>query len=327
MTGYDDAVTASPRLTVVADTLNCVACGNPSSGHHCENCGALIKAGHYQVTQVVRQTDHGGTYLAQEPGSLQLVLQEIRPTEKPTEKVISEFEREAQLLLDLKHPKVPKFLEIFREGEGADMRFYRVQQYVEGEAISLQVIRFPFEESRLRDIARQVLELLDLIHGPGFRVVHGDIKASTLILDNDGMLWLVGWGSTFLLPDPNDREANKDRTPPPPGRVNHPSGDIYAVGAMLVHMLLRKDPSALLKPGVRPPLEENLQASPEMIALLDRLVGEPAYSRIDSAREATRQLRSVHLKKKRRGPPLWAVGLIILGLVGGAALYVYLRAF
>jgi serine/threonine protein kinase len=314
--------TAPPPPPPVIAT--CVKCGTKGDQAHCSHCGTLVKAGHYIVTTLVRETDHGGTYLVREPGSLEVVLQELRPPEAPSHRVMQNWEREAELLLAFKHPRVPKFLDIFHEGKGADTRFYRVQQRVIGDSIADQVVRFPFEESRLRDISRQVLELLDLLHGPTYRLVHGDIKPASLILDNDGMLWVVGWGASVLLPDPKDRPPEAAPLPdPPPGRANHPSADVYAVGATLVWMLARKDPSSFLKPGVKPNLEQHLQASPQMLGLLTRLVGEPAYSRIDSAAETLRQLKSVHLKRKRRGPPLWAIALITFGLLGSSALYIY----
>jgi serine/threonine protein kinase len=302
----------------------CVKCGTKTDQAHCPNCNTLVKAGHYVVTTVIRETDHGGTYLAREPGSLEVVLQELRPPEPPNARTMQSWEQERELLLAFKHARVPQFLDIFHEGTGAQTRFYRVQQRVVGDSIGDQVVRFPFEESRLRELSRQILELLVLLHGPDYRLVHGDIKPANLILDNDGMLWLVGWGGSVLLPDARDRAPDAPPLPePPPGRAHHPSADVYAVGASLVWMLARKDPSSFLKPGVKPNPDQNLQASPQITGLLNKLVGEPAYSRIDSAQETLRQLKSLHLKRKRHGPPVWVVAVITVGLLGLSAVYIY----
>jgi serine/threonine protein kinase len=247
---------------------------------------------------VLSRSARGGTYLVVgEPGALTFVLQELLPDQAPTADVMAAFQGEGQQLLQLKYPRAPKFLDIFHESVGADTRFYRVQQQVIGESLESRAV----DESRLRDVASHVLEFLKVLHRPELHLIHGDIKASSLVLDKEGLLWIVGWGRTVL------------------GPAARTSDDVSAVGATLAHLLSRPDGTAA---GGSPSFEEG---SPELLRFIAALSGEPADRRVRDASRAIRLLQNAQEKRLSRNPPFWIGAAVTIGLLGLSALYIFLR--
>lgn len=311
-------------------TFDCVVCGTQTQDNHCPSCHALVWVKHYVVLRALTLGDLGGTYIVREPNGLELMLKEMKsPAEEPDPQIIRNWEREAALLLALKYPHVPRFLDIFSEGKHELMRFYRVQQIVEGENVGEQIKRFPFEEGRIREIGRQTLEFLDLIHGPQYRLVHGDIKAANLILDNEGKFWLVAWGATVLIPEPVEDRRKAKAEEFGMGRANRPEADVYCVGLALAHLLARKDPSEFVKPGQKIAIEKQADSSPQLVALVEKMIAEPAHVRVSDARTAYKRLRAVQLVKKRLGPKRWQIWATIGAgtLFALVAIYITLRWF
>src|SRR5205814_4858330 len=96
-------------------------------------------------------------------------------------------------LKTLNHPRIPKYVASFSEGEGVHLRLYLAAEFIEGEMLSARIARGPFSEAELRDVAIQVLTVLAYLHKLG--VLHRDIKPDNLIVRPPGELELVDFGS------------------------------------------------------------------------------------------------------------------------------------
>jgi Serine/threonine protein kinase len=109
------------------------------------------------------------------------------------------FEREAQVLQALNHPRIPCYRDYFsleREAGAGLPWFGLVQDYIPG--FSLQELlekgqRFP--EKKVRKIATEVLEILIYLHELSPPVLHRDIKPSNLIWGEDRQVYLVDFGA------------------------------------------------------------------------------------------------------------------------------------
>ena len=105
------------------------------------------------------------------------------------------FEREAKVLKQLNHPRIPKYQDYFHIDEQT-LWFGLVQQYIPGKSLKeLQTEGKRFTESEVRQIAKQALNILIYLHELNPQVLHRDIKPSNLILDEKGCLYLIDFGS------------------------------------------------------------------------------------------------------------------------------------
>jgi eukaryotic-like serine/threonine-protein kinase len=105
------------------------------------------------------------------------------------EKAVERFEREAEILKQLKHPNIVRFI-----GTGSYKKTpFFVMEYVEGESLDKLLTRrgaFPWDEVVV--LGRQLCSALQHAHNKG--VIHRDLKPSNLMILRDGTLKLTDFG-------------------------------------------------------------------------------------------------------------------------------------
>jgi serine/threonine protein kinase len=97
------------------------------------------------------------------------------------------YNREIQLLKELDHPGIPRYLTSFQTPDG----FCMVQEYKEAE--SLATAR-SFSPDEVRRIAIAALEVLVYLQNRIPPVIHRDIKPENILVDRDGNVYLVDFG-------------------------------------------------------------------------------------------------------------------------------------
>ncbi|MEQ8537889.1 MAG: protein kinase, partial [Coleofasciculus sp. D1-CHI-01] len=109
------------------------------------------------------------------------------------------FEREAAVLKQLNHPRIPQYRDYFSLDQkiGAGLCWFGlVQDYIPGKSLQQLLNEGKrFTESQVRSIAKQVLKILIYLHGLNSPVLHRDIKPSNLILGEDKQIYLVDFGA------------------------------------------------------------------------------------------------------------------------------------
>lgn len=293
-----------------AETSGCSCCGAASTEPRCASCGASRVVGRYQVLGLLAQSPHGRTYRARGPQGV-VALKELVFTLVPTAAQLDAFEREARVLASLSHPRIPRFLESFRDGAGAGLRLYLAQELVDGAPLSGARL----SEAEARTLAREVLQVLVYLHGRG--VVHRDLKPANLVRRPDGAVAVVDFGAarpvdgvthgatlvgTFGYMPPEQLGGTVDET-----------SDLYALGATLIHLQGGKPPAELLSPDLELRVD-HLQVSPSWRAFLLRLV---ARRRVDRPRTAEEALTALDAKPPVPwGPlPLAVLALTLLAAV------------
>jgi tRNA A-37 threonylcarbamoyl transferase component Bud32 len=106
-----------------------------------------------------------------------------------SEKAVERFEREGQILKQLKHPNIVRY---------AGTGFYKktpffIMEYVEGESLDRLLLRrgaFPWDEVVV--LGRQLCAALKHAHEKG--IIHRDLKPSNLMILKDGTLKLTDFG-------------------------------------------------------------------------------------------------------------------------------------
>lgn len=211
------------------------------------------------------------------------------------------FEREAQVLKNLNHPRIPKYQDYFsvdfQTGEGLCW-FGLVQDYING--VSLQQLldqgqRFP--ESQLRSIAIQILDILTYLHSFTPPVLHRDLKPSNLIWGEDEQVYLVDFGAV------SDPKAVEGATFTIVGTAGYtpleqfwgravPSSDLYALGATLIHLLTGIPPADLPQDNLRIQFTNQVSVNASFCRWIELLTEPDVEHRFNSASQAIKALQT-----------------------------------
>lgn len=242
------------------------------------------------------------------------------------------FEREAKVLANLDHPRVPKFTDFFTEQTADDVRVVLVQEFLPGVDLARRVResgRLPEVEAIAIgvDLAR-VLEYLHAFLPP---ILHRDVKPSNVLIGPDGSARLIDFGAVRdkVLHDPLLGPGGPTVVGTfgymPPEQLHglaEPASDVYSLAATLVHALSGLEPWELDKDAMRPVLRPRVPACEELLRVLERALEPDRRRRTATARQFREALERVASRPPRK--PL-AVRTAVRGLavitaaVAGAA--------
>jgi serine/threonine protein kinase len=207
------------------------------------------------------------------------------------------FEREAQILQQLNHPRIPKYIDYFSIDDRT-LWFAIVQEYIPGESLKEKLAAsHRFEEKRAKKIAVEVLNILIRLHELNPTVLHRDIKPSNLIWGEDNKIYLVDFGAV------QDKAAKEGVTFTVVGTYGYapmeqfggravPASDLYALGATLIHLLTGIPPADLPQRDLRLQFADRVSLSRGFIDWLLHLTEPAPENRFSSAREALEALKN-----------------------------------
>jgi len=215
------------------------------------------------------------------------------------------FEREAQVLQALNHPRIPCYRDYFsleREAGAGLPWFGLVQDYIPG--LSLQELLEKgqrFSEKEVRKIAIEVLEILIYLHELSPPVLHRDIKPSNLILGEDQHVYLVDFGAvqaqaavtgvTFTVVGTSGYAPLEQFW----GRAVEAS-DLYALGATLIHLLTGVTPADLPQKDSRIQFSDRVSVSPSLVSWIEKMTEIALEKRFSKARDALAALKSGNIQ-------------------------------
>ncbi len=207
------------------------------------------------------------------------------------------FEREAQVLKQLNHPRIPKYRDYFSIDERS-LWFGLVQEYIPGTCLKELLNQGKrFSEQQVRQIAVDVLEILIYLHELNPPVLHRDIKPSNLILDEDKQVYLVDFGAV------QDRAAKEGATFTVVGTYGYApmeqfggravaASDLYALGASLIHLLTGTTPADLPQDDLRIQFSDRVTLSPGFVDWIEKLTEPSLKRRFSTAKQALSALKS-----------------------------------
>lgn len=263
------------------------------------NRGTIIRK-RYRIEELLGQGSMGSTYKAFDLKTLEPVALKILHFSRLQEwKALELFEREAQILQRLDHPRIPAYREYFSVKTSQDLRFILVQAYIEGKSLQQRVDEgWRATETEILDIFLQLVEILDDLHGLNPPVLHRDIHPKNIILASDNKVYLVDFGAvrerlrtSFLSASTLAGTYGYMPFEQYSGQVG-PASDYYALGATLLYLLTHRHPSEFPTEGLRLQFHPYLQATPATMRLLNGLLEPAAEKRLASPEQIKHILQS-----------------------------------
>lgn len=211
------------------------------------------------------------------------------------------FEREAQILQALNHPRIPRYRDYFsiEQNQGGGLPWFGlVQDYIPG--LSLQDLLDQgqrFTEGQVKKIATQILNILIYLHELSPPVLHRDIKPSNLILTENNQVYLVDFGAvqaqaavtgvTFTVVGTSGYAPLEQFWGRPVA-----ASDLYALGATLIHLLTSIPPADLPQQDARIQFADRVSLNPNLVTWIEQMTEISLDKRLKTAREALEILKS-----------------------------------
>ena len=205
------------------------------------------------------------------------------------------FEREAQVLQNLNHERIPRYRDYFLVDQqpGYALSWWcLVQDYIPGSTLQdLLAKGKKFTEPELKKIAKEILQILIYLHQLNPAVLHRDIKPSNLIQGEDKQIYLVDFGAV------QDRMAVTRLTFTVVGTVGYtpmeqfwgravPASDLYGLGATLIHLLTGVAPAELPQNNLRIQFADYSNISANFVSWIEKLIEPALEQRFATAQEA-----------------------------------------
>jgi len=139
------------------------------------------KLGPYDIQALLGAGGMGEVYKARDTRLDRIVAIKVLPAHLADDPGLRErFEREARTIASLNHPHICTLYDIGRQ-DGTD---YLVMEYLEGETLSMRLLKGPLPLDQALQYAIEIADALDKAHRKG--VTHRDLKPGNIMLIKSG---------------------------------------------------------------------------------------------------------------------------------------------
>jgi eukaryotic-like serine/threonine-protein kinase len=207
----------------------------------------------YEIRRELGRGGAGVTWLARDTASGRDVVAKVLHLGLIEDwKAVELFEREASVLKELHHDRIPAYVDSFSVDLEGATRFVLVREYVEGMSLQARVASgWRATEDTIRDIGARLLRIVAYIHSVRPPVIHRDINPRNIIMRDDGEVFLVDFGGVqdairLSSGGTSTIVGTPGYTPMEQfiGRASVRS-DLYAVAATLLFLLTHRNPADL----------------------------------------------------------------------------------
>lgn len=221
---------ASPRQPIKA--------GDPTSS------GNAAELKNYTLQNRIGQTDLTVIYRAQHQTLDRSVHVQI--LRRPGWVAISRFQLAARLQAHLTHPHL---LPVIDAGHDEQHGYYLVTPPIDAQPLEVLLEKGPLDPALAIRIFAQIGQVVDYLHAQS--VIHRDIQPANVVVMDDGKAYLTGFSLAWASdgPDLSGIDEADYLTPYAAPEQTFgagapaPASDIYALGAVLLHMLTGEVPS------------------------------------------------------------------------------------
>ncbi len=284
-----------------------------------------VLSGRYRLERILGEGGMGAVYLAEHTlMRKRLAVKVLHPELTRVPEVLARFEREAMAAAHIEHPNVAAATDFVKAEDGS---YFLVLEYVEGPSLRDAIAKGPMPPKRAVHIATQIVSALARAHGLG--IVHRDLKPENVILaprDDDADFVKVLDFGIARVPMGDDGTPGSSLTKAgmvygtpeymaPEQALGQPvdgRADLYAVGVMLFEMLSGRRPFddeskvKLLGKHLTAPIpsvREKAPVSPELDAVVVKLLSKDAGDRYADAKDLIAALGAVPLDGTPAPPP------------------------
>lgn len=263
----------------------------------------------YQIQDVVGVGGMGSVYRARDlhfPNVMKLVAVKEMINQAPDplvrQTIVNNFEREANILVTLNHPSIPKIYDFFTEAE----KSYLVLEFINGHDLEtiLKTSHEPMREDQVIIWAIEICDVLEYLHTHKPEpVIFRDIKPSNIMINQTNHVVLVDFGiaKMFKTGQKGTMIGTEGYSPPEQYRGEATlQTDIYALGATMHHLLTHSDPrlEAPFSFNDRPIHLKNPTVSAELEAIINTAL---QYNPADRFTTATEMKLALVTLAKRTG--------------------------
>ncbi len=262
--------------------------------------GSLILQ-RYRIIEVLGQGGMGAIYRAiDENLRVEVALKENLFT---TDDFARQFQREANILANLRHPNLPRVTDHFIiEGQGQ----YLVMDFIEGEDLHQRIEKGgKITEEEAIQIGIAICDALIYLGERTNPIVHRDIKPGNIKITPNGEIYLVDFGLAKIIQlDQLTTTAARAMTPgySPPEQYGtartDPRSDIYSLGATLYAAVTGKIPEDGLarlmgQLELTPLANRNPQISEAFARCIEKSLEVKPEDRFPTAREFKNTLQEI----------------------------------
>ena len=293
--------------------------------------------GPYQVVRLLGSGAMGQVFEARREGLGRPLAVKLLPTLLADAETQARFAREGQLLARIRHKNVVPVLDAGASPAGA----WLAMELIEGEELKRPADRRELDHRRAAELVAELAEGVAALHAEG--ILHRDLKPANVILRPEGTPVIIDFGLARG-PDVERLTRSGDMLGTPAymapeqasGRACTPASDVYALGAVLYHLLCGRPPfvgksaievfRGILERDPPDPATLGVELDPALWELLRRTLAKDPAHRPPSASALREQLRAWiaatgtrRLAKRSRWPLLLAgaaaLGAVAAGLV------------
>jgi serine/threonine protein kinase len=239
--------------------------------------------GPYRVERLLGEGGIASTWLASDTrdGSVR-AIKELQLLASAAGKQVELFERECAILKEITHQQIPRFIETIIERRAETMSLFLIQEFIDGRSLQQMLdAGVSFSAADTVAVMRSALAPLGYLHDRHPPLYHRDIKPSNILVRRDGTCVLIDFGAVReALADPKAGGSSVVGTfgymaPEQFQARAFASTDLYALGAMSVHLVTGMEPARFEIRRLKPDFHGHLKTDPHLAAILDLLL-EPA---------------------------------------------------
>ena len=271
------------------------------------NPGDIIQS-RYKIEHVLGQGSMGMTYKALDLETrIPVAVKQLHLSRMQQWKTLEMFEREAKILQQLRHPRVPSYVDYCSLETPEGTQFLLVQEYVAGKTLK-QLIEEGWRgtEADILEIFTDLVDILVALHAMCPPIIHRDINPKNIIISPNTQVfpaikevYLVDFGAV------QDRiRTTSLGSTTIVGTYGYipfeqfsgqavPASDYYALGATLLYMLTHRHPSEFPAEDLKPQFEPFLKGISVVSHLLNGLL-EPSVKKRVSSPEAIKKILDAH---------------------------------
>lgn len=280
-----------------------------------------VLQGRYRITNVLGQGGMGTAHRAYDLRlNIACVIKELLITPENRgnlTQVAKQFQKEAETLAGLRHPNIPRVYDYFLEQDN----YYIVMDLIEGQSLEHLIGSTGLPEAEVLKYARQLLDVLDYIHGKG--VLHRDIKPANIIVQPDGRVVLVDFGLVKVADSNTSSRSMRGLTPhyAPPEQYTGGTdqrSDLFSLAATLYQALTGQMPTSASEQfsgsKLTPLRQLRSTVSANTARVIMKALALDRNDRYQTAAEFASALNVVTTIKVRKSPTLLAT-LVIVAVV------------